>query len=180
MPGAGGNFIMRILLANPNIGKDITYKQLEYNDCPKDDFCLSNWGEWEHQLTKEVEDRLFHDHEFKYCWLRLIATSDIEFEWSGVQALWKNNNPSHEYWASKIELPAKHMIPIKDLWSWESLCTHIPILIKDFTDSECNTLLDKQKELWRQWKQTWCPEQMYEQYQQQFKSIVADQMRKTN
>ena len=151
MPGAGGNFMTRVLeqslCQHPIVGAQYRREHQAENRTPR----VLNWTLGEREWDNRPEPRHYHhNHRDRSPWLRITVTDQAEWEWACANALWKNSTLQGRWLASDPGLPAEHRVSLRCLWSWQELSTQLAGI-------QSNPVNQHQHSLWQQWNKTWCP-----------------------
>ena len=157
MPGAGGNFMVRVLSQGDH---DTLIEQAQYPEH------LHSRRPTEHDWVESERpwietDHYEHNHWEERPWLRITVSTQQEWLWSCANALWKNSGPGRDpdfFAASTPGLPAEQHITLESLWHWHTLAPELERLQRHATNTH-------QRLLHEQWRLTWCPHTDHAQYQ---------------
>ena len=151
MPGAGGNFLCRVLEQGRQSGRFM--HEAAYDHDPRTRArhtqSLEEWVDFE--LTWR-SPRYSQGHYRTPAWLRITVETPKEWDWSCANALWKNSHlGENSCLASDPALSAQHHIRLRDLWTWPTLASEL----ERIQGSAANT---NQRIMWQQWCSTHCPD----------------------
>jgi len=149
MPGAGGNFLTRIL-AQAHSAVPLAPALYPVGWCQHRMPHKHDWTQFE-RVWNNHSTRYQHGHSVAPAWLRVTVTTASEWRWSCANALWKNSTITAEYAsASAPDRPAEHHLPLGALWSWDSLCERLK-------DLQTTPVSELQRAIWQGWRASWCP-----------------------
>ena len=147
IPGAGGNFMMRLLHqahTAHHLIPELAYPPRVLTGPLRRNWIIDFEWQWESNLY-------WHTHTDQPAWLRITVTTEQEWQWALANALWKNSPlDAFNSQASDPSLPSDHQIPLSSLWQW-------PRLAQELSRIQTAPVNPHQHELWQQWKLTWCP-----------------------
>ena len=146
MPGAAGNFMTRVLTQahTPAVAiREAGYHDLRARRGP----LHRDWPQFENRWRSELYG---NSHRTDHAWLRITVTTPREWQWAQANALWKNSELRGYHTASDPDLPADHHVSLETLWHW-------PSLARTLTSLQHLPVNPHQHLLWRQWRDTWCP-----------------------
>jgi hypothetical protein len=147
MPGAGGNFLTRVLEQSLDEHPIVGAQYHQEGRTPR----MLSWPFWEMEWVNRPDPRHYHhNHDTEPCWLRITVTDQAEWDWACANALWKNSDLQGQSLASDPRLPAKHLVSLRCLWSWDELS-------KQLAGIQSRPINQHQHSLWQQWNRTWCP-----------------------
>ena len=160
MPGAGGNFMVRVLEQGHH---EELITQAQYPEQLHGDRRRPTQHNWLHTERPWMQtDHYEHNHMDNRPWLRITVTTAQEWHWSCANALWKNSQPDAatgpQFQASTPDLPATHHITLESLWHWHTLEPQLESL-------QGHAANPHQRLLHEQWRLTWCPHTDQAQYQ---------------
>ena len=150
MPGAGGNFMVRVLEQghHSELIPEAQYPEQLHGRRPTE----HDWVAMERPWT--LSPHYEHHHTDPHPWLRITVTTRQEWDWATANALWKNSEPETAtdpyYQGSSPLLPAEHRIALASLWHWRTLAPELERLQRHPTNTH-------QQILHQQWRLTWCP-----------------------
>jgi hypothetical protein len=181
-PGAGGNFLSRILNIHPDISVWVPkeggtmpidpqkrFSILSYPFTSRVDntwkkYWRSNWINFEDELKPADNHDFSINHQnwsgelIAKVWCRITISTREEWRWMVGNAHWKNSLFSATYLKSSLLGEQDHAVPLKDLWSWNSLSQHIDILVRSLGYKNITEVFLLQEKLFYNWKDTWAPD----------------------
>jgi len=154
MPGAGGNFMARLLQQAHEPQHQIPGTRYPDHVIQRGRL-HRDWVQFEEQWEGDLYR---NSHTREPAWLRITVSDLAEWQWARANALWKNSEPGGFHTASDPGLPAEHTISLMTLWQWQSLEPALERL-------QSQPVNPHQRSLWQQWSRTWCPHSDTERWQ---------------
>jgi hypothetical protein len=158
MPGAGGNFMVRVLEQGHQTEPipEAQYPEWLRRRRPTE----HDWVAWEQSWRWSEHYEHLHE-QVAHAWLRITVATPREWRWAQANALWKNTDlrgmPNSQT-ASDPGRPADHHIALETLWHWRTLAPQLERLQRHPTNPH-------QQSLHQQWRLTWCPHTDQARYQ---------------
>ncbi len=178
-PGAGGTFLSRLLNIHPEIScwqprvgvmpldPQKRFSILSYPFTFRGDNTWQrdwrNWVNFEDELKPAENSTIGVEHQSWLgevsikVWCRIVVGDRAEWRWMVGNCHWKNSWFTATSLKSSLVGEQDHTMPLKDMWSWQSLSPHIDILIKSLGYKNIPAVSSLQEKLFYNWKDTWAP-----------------------